>query len=198
MLRGSDTCDFLVVGAGVVGITISRELHRRYGGRVLVIEKEPSAARHASGRNSGVLHAGVYYQAGSLKARLCVAGNQRMRAYCRERGLPINECGKVIVARTFEDLPALEELHRRAQANGIEASIIDAQTLRELEPYAKTTERALYVKDTAVVGPQAVMGALLEDAQKEGVFFEFNCAWEHSERVGLARTARGTLDMGIW
>ena len=143
----NDTCDFLVVGAGVVGVTISRELHRRYGGRVLVIEKEPSAALHASGRNSGVLHAGVYYQAGSLKARLCVSGNQRMRAYCRERGLPINECGKVIVARAVEELPALDELHRRAQANGIEANIIDAQTLRELEPSAKTTERALYVKD---------------------------------------------------
>jgi len=191
-----DTCDFLVVGAGVVGVTISRELRRRYGGRVLVIEKEPSAALHASGRNSGVLHAGVYYQAGSLKARLCVSGNQRMRAYCRERGLPINECGKVIVARTVEDLPALDELHRRAQGNGIEASIIDAQTLRELEPYAKTTERALYVKDTAVVAPQAVMGALLEDAQKEGVGFEFNCAWEHTETVGLARTARGVIAYG--
>jgi L-2-hydroxyglutarate oxidase LhgO len=138
----------------------------------------------------------VYYQAGSLKARLCVSGNQRMRAYCRERGLPINECGKVIVARTSEDLPALEELHRRAQANGIGASIIDAQTLRELEPYAKTTEKALYVKDTAVVAPQVVMGALLEDAQKEGVMFEFNCPWEHSDTVGKARTARGIIAYG--
>jgi L-2-hydroxyglutarate oxidase LhgO len=163
---------------------------------VLVIDKEPSAGLHASGRNSGVLHAGVYYQAGSLKARLCVSGNQRMRAYCREKNLPINESGKVIVAQTRHDLPALEELHRRAQSNGIEANIIDEHTLQELEPFAQTTEKALFIKDTAVVVPQAVMGALLEDAQKEGVLFAFDCAWERSDKLGLARTTRGSIAYG--
>ena len=193
---GSDSCDFLVIGAGVVGVTVCRELHRVYGGRVLVIEKEPSPGLHASGRNSGVLHAGVYYQPGSLKARLCVSGNRRMRSYCKEKGLPINDSGKVIVARSHLDLGALDELQRRARANGIDAEMIDTQTLREVEPCARTIEKALYVKDTAVVLPQTVMGALLQDAQKEGVVFAFDCAWQGSDRVGLARTSRGLISYG--
>jgi L-2-hydroxyglutarate oxidase len=151
---------------------------------------------HASGRNSGVLHAGVYYQAGSLKARLCVLGNRRMRAYCKEKNLPINDCGKVIVTRSRRELAALEELERRAHANGIDAEMIDVTVLRELEPSAKTQEKALYVKDTAVVLPHAVMAALFEDAQKERVAFEFNCAWERSEKPGVVRTSRGLITYG--
>ncbi len=79
-----ETCDFLIAGAGVIGVAIARELRRRHRATVLVIDKEPKAGLHASGRNSGVLHAGVYYKAGTLKATLCVEGNRRLRAYCRE------------------------------------------------------------------------------------------------------------------
>src|SRR2546427_10406609 len=96
--------DFLIVGAGVIGVSVARGLRRRGRGKVLVIDKESRPAQHASGRNSGVLHAGVYYGANSLKARFCVEGNRRMREYCTLKKIPINCSGKVIVA-TRPDLP---------------------------------------------------------------------------------------------
>ena len=112
-------CDFLVIGAGIIGISIARELRRRHRARVIVIEKEPLPGQHASGRNSGVLHAGVYYKAGTLKARLCVEGNRRMREYCVTKRIPLNNNGKVIVARSETELSALQELYARSQANGV-------------------------------------------------------------------------------
>jgi len=196
MVRGSSNCDFLVVGAGVVGVSVSRELHRKYGGRVLVIDKEPSPGMHASGRNSGVLHAGVYYPPNSLKARLCIEGNRRMREYCASKKLPINAAGKVIVARRPEDLPGLEELHRRATANGVQVAWLDAEALHEVEPSSRTWEKALYVKETAVVEPSRVMESLVRDAKAEGVEFEFNCMWEGLRGDRLAQTCHGTIAFG--
>src|SRR5262245_33665550 len=113
------TCDFLVIGAGIIGVSIARELRRRYHARVMLIEKESLPGQHASGRNSGVLHAGVYYKAGTLKARLCVEGNRRMREYCLIKQIPLNDNGKVIVARSEKELSALRELHARSQGNGV-------------------------------------------------------------------------------
>ena len=188
--------DFLVIGAGVIGVSIARELRRRYGSRVLVIEKESRPARHASGRNSGVLHAGVYYKAGTLKARLCVEGNRRMREYCRAKELPINDKGKVIVARSAAELHSLNELYSRAQANGVRANMIDGRILREVEPCAKTAGKALYVQDTAVVNPQIVMDSLAADAVQEGVEFEFDCVWQGSPEVGVANTSHGRIAYG--
>ena len=106
--------DVLVVGGGIIGLTIARELAARRPARRVVLEKEPDLGQHASGRNSGVLHAGIYYAPDSSKARTCLSGNKLMRAFCKEKGLPVLEAGKVIVARTEEELPTLEELHRRA------------------------------------------------------------------------------------
>src|SRR5215510_8959382 len=106
------TCDFLVIGAGVIGVSIARELRRRHHACVIVIDKEQSPGQHASGRNSGVLHAGVYYKAGTLKARLCVEGNRRMKDYCRAKAIPMNEHGKVIVTRNESEIPTLNELHQ--------------------------------------------------------------------------------------
>ncbi len=190
------TADFLVIGAGVIGVSIARELRRRYGGRVMVIEKEAGPGLHASGRNSGVLHSGVYYQANSLKARLCVEGNRLMRRYCHEKGLGINERGKVIVARTSTELPVIQELHRRAQANGVKADLIDAQALREVEPCANTVHQALYVPDTAVINPQEVMKSLVADAEQEGVEFTYDCAWRGFDDLGVVSTTRGKVAYG--
>ena len=189
-------CDFLVIGAGVIGVSIARELRRRYGGKVLVIEKEFASGQHASGRNSGVLHAGVYYKAGTLKARLCVEGNRRMRDYCRAKGLPINDNGKVIVARNASELPSLHELYARAQANGVRANLIDSQALKEVEPSAKTVDEALYVRDTAVVNPRQVMEAFVADATREGVEFKFDCAWQGLEPGGVVTTSQGRIAYG--
>ena len=189
-------CDFLVIGAGVIGVSIARELRRRYHAKVVVIEKETAAGQHASGRNSGVLHAGVYYKAGTLKARLCIEGNRRMREYCGLKGIPLNDNGKVIVARTAAELPALHELHARSLANGVRVDLVDEQALKEIEPCAKTVGQALYVKDTAVVNPQRVMAAIVADAIQEGVEFQLNCVWQSREGAGGVRTSQGQISYG--
>lgn len=190
------TCDFLVIGAGVIGVSIARELRRRHHARVVVIEKESLPGQHASGRNSGVLHAGVYYKAGTLKARLCVEGNRRMREYCLAKQIPLNDNGKVIVARSEDELPALRELYARSQGNGVRAELIDHQTLKEIEPCAKTVGQALYVKDTAVVNPEQVMEALVDDARREGVIMQLECAWQRRQGTDIAHTSRGTITYG--
>ncbi len=188
--------DFLVVGAGVIGVSIARELRRRHRARVLVIDRENAVGHHASGRNSGVLHAGVYYKAGTLKARLCVEGNRRMREYCQAKGIPLNDRGKVIVARKADELPSLRELYARSQANGVRAELIDDRALEQVEPCAKTVEQALYVKDTAVVNPRIVMDALVKDAQQEGVEFRFGWAWLGRGNQGAVETNKGSLGYG--
>ena len=189
-------CDFLVIGAGVIGVSIARELRRRHRAKVVVIEKEASAGQHASGRNSGVLHAGVYYTAGTLKSRLCIEGNRRMRDYCKLKGIPLNDNGKVIVARAAAELPALHELHARSLANGVRVDLVDEQALKEIEPCAKTVGQALYVKDTAVVNPQQVMAAIMADAIEEGVEFHLNCAWQSREGVDCVQTSQGQIAYG--
>jgi len=188
--------DFIVVGAGVIGVSIARELRRRYRARVIVLEKEPSPGRHASGRNSGVIHAGVYYKAGTLKARLCVEGNRRMREYCLAKSIPLNENGKVIVARNPEELQSLRELYIRSQSNGVCAELVDTVALKDIEPCAKTVEQALYVKDTAVVNPHRVMEALVADAVEEGIEFRFDCAWRAREEQDVANTSQGRIAYG--
>ena len=195
-MDASSTCDFLVVGAGIIGVSIARELRRRYQARVIVIEKEQLAGQHASGRNSGVLHAGVYYKAGTLKARLCVEGNRRMREYCVARQIPLNDHGKVIVARSEKELSALHELYARSQANGVRSELVDDQILNEIEPCAKTIDQALYVKDTAVVNPQRVMDAVVDDARREGVIMKMGCAWRRREGTDVAITSEGRMAYG--
>lgn len=191
-----NACDFLVIGAGVIGLSIARELRRRYHARVIVIEKEPLPGQHASGRNSGVLHAGVYYKAGTLKARLCVEGNRRMRDYCVAKRIPLNDSGKVIVARSERELSALRELYARSQANGVRSQLVDARLLSEIEPCARTIEQALYVKDTAVVNPQKVLEAMVDDARREGVTIQTGCAWHRREGNDKARTSQGGFSYG--
>src|ERR1700689_4572221 len=128
----------VVIGGGVVGLGVALEIPRRFPRlRLLVLEKEDRVARHQSGHNSGVIHSGVYYKPGSLKAQLCVAGAAAMVEFCRENGVPPKICGKVIVATDESELPRLDELARRGQANGLAGlRMIGADELRELEPHA--------------------------------------------------------------
>lgn len=164
------TSDFLVIGGGIIGISVAREIRRRFGRmRVLLIEKEPFAGAHASGRNSGVLHAGFYYSPDSLKARFTRDGNTRLTEYCVSRRLRIRRCGKLVVARSEEELPRLEELHRRGVANQVRVDLIDAAAAREIEPRARVHERAIWSPTTSTIDPQAVMNALLADARADGV-----------------------------
>jgi len=160
--------DVVVIGGGIVGLSLAREIAARGAGDVLVLEKEDSLGRHASGRNSGVLHAGIYYAPDSRKAKTCLAGNLLMRAYCREKGIPVLDCGKVVVAREESELPVLDELARRATANGARIEMLDEKALTAVEPSARTVGRALWSRMTAVVDPKEVLASLRADLEAGG------------------------------
>jgi (S)-2-hydroxyglutarate dehydrogenase len=141
----------IIVGGGAVGLGVALEITRRFPRqKLLLVEKENKVARHQSGHNSGVIHSGVYYKPGSLKARLCVAGAAAMVEFCREHAIPHNVCGKVIVATGEDELPRLQELRKRGEANGLTGlRLIGPEELRELEPHASGLQ-ALFVPSTGV------------------------------------------------
>jgi len=143
--------DVIIIGGGVVGLGVGLEITRRFPGkRLLVLEKEDRVARHQSGHNSGVIHSGVYYKPGSLKARLCVTGAAAMVEFCREHGIAHQVCGKVIVATEEDELPRLEDLRKRGEANGLAGlRLIGREELREIEPNAAGL-RALIVPTTGI------------------------------------------------
>jgi len=154
-----------VVGGGIVGLATAHELLRR-GHAVTLFEKEAALAFHQTGHNSGVIHSGVYYKPGSAKARLCVRGGALLRRFCDENNVPWRECGKLIVARTREELPMLEELHRRGVANGVpRLSLLDE--FRDIEPNAAGI-RALHVPTAAIVDYRAVAAALARRIEAMG------------------------------
>jgi len=158
----------LIVGAGITGLTTARELLKRGVDGLIIIEKERSLGAHASGRNSGVLHAGIYYSPGTNKAGFCVRGNTLMKEYCRERGLSLKESGKVIVAGDEDKLKGLEELKRRADSSGAVSRIIGDEELSEIEPYAARNGKALYSPNTAVISPLEILQSLKEELLESG------------------------------
>jgi len=163
------TCDVAVLGGGVVGLALADAvLAARPKARVIVIEKEQAVGVHASGRNSGVLHAGFYYAPESLKAQLTRRGNELLHQFCAERGVRVRECGKVVVTTAPEQLAALDELYRRGVANGVPLDVIDEAGLAELEPLARTVERALWSPTTAVADPVEVTEALAQRVIERG------------------------------
>lgn len=161
-----DTFDIAVVGGGIVGLAVARELlSRRPGARLVLLEKEAAVARHQTARSSGVVHSGIYYTPGSLKARTCVSGAAALARYCSERGIPLLRCGKVIVARDARELPRLEELHRRGVDNGVPGlELVGPERLREIEPHAAGV-RALWSPQTGIVDFVRVSEALAADVR---------------------------------
>ena len=141
----------IIIGGGVVGLGVALEITRRFPHlRLLLLEKEDRVARHQSGHNSGVIHSGVYYKPGSMKARLCVSGAAAMIEFCREHEVAHEVCGKVIVAIDTDELPRLEEMHRRGEANGLVGlRMIGPEELREIEPHS-TGMKALVVPSTGI------------------------------------------------
>ena len=186
--------DVLIIGGGIVGLTLARELIARGRENVVVIEKEPELGRHASGRNSGVLHAGIYYSPDSMKARSCLRGNFLMREYCKSKGLPVLKKGKVIVARTEEEQPALDELKRRAMANGAKVEFVDEKQLEDIEPAARTVGRALFSHNTAAVDPKLVLQAIRADLEQTGkVTLLLGCEMVGRAGPGRVQTTQGEI-----
>jgi (S)-2-hydroxyglutarate dehydrogenase len=204
--------EYAVVGGGIVGLAVARALARRQPrARLLVMEKEEGWARHQTGRNSGVIHAGIYYQPGSLKARLAREGNQSIVRFCREQGIRHEICGKLVVATVPEEQPLLEFLYRRALENGIEVRKLVPEQVREIEPHVRCVE-AMQVPSSGIVdfrevclklvellaGQEAdlrlrteLLGVVERDGTtvletNQGAFetrFLINCAGLHSDRV---------------
>lgn len=192
--------DIAVVGAGILGLAVARELlQRRPGRRVVVLERETEIARHQTGNNSGVIHAGIYYQPGSLKARLCVEGMKRMYAFCEERGIAHEKVGKLIIATGPHELDRLDELERRGTANGVPGlRRVDATGLREIEPHA-TGIAALHSPETGIADFPGVARALADDVRELGGEIRLGIAVDgmHKRAKGVElTTSQGPLAAG--
>lgn len=161
--------DLAIVGAGIVGLATAREfLLRQPSLRVIILEKDAVIASQQTGHNSGVIHTGIYYTPGSLKARACVAGHQAMLEFCRTHDIPFELCGKVIVALDESELPRLEELYRRGTTNGVaDLEVIGPERLRELEPYAAGV-KAIYSPNTGIINYTKVAYAYAQEVQQQG------------------------------
>ena len=187
----------IIIGGGVVGLGVALEITRRFPRqKLLLVEKEDRVARHQSGHNSGVIHSGVYYKPGSLKARLCVAGAAAMVEFCREHGIPHNVCGKVIVATGEDELPRLEEVRKRGEANGLTGlRLIDSQELREIEPHAVGLQ-ALLVPSTGVTDYARVCEKYAQLIIANGGSVQTSTAVagiKRSEQGIVVETSRGAL-----
>lgn len=186
--------EILITGAGIVGLTMARELLQHGVERITIIDKEPELGLHASGRNSGVLHAGIYYPPETLKAKLCLKGNLMMQDYCRANNLPLLNAGKVIVAKDESELPTLHRLYQRAKDNGVKVDLVDAQQLAEIEPNAKTTDKAIFSHYTALIDNKAILDALSKELQATGrVHFMFDTAMTGLKDDFTATTTKGDI-----
>jgi L-2-hydroxyglutarate oxidase len=188
--------DFLVIGGGVIGLNIARGLRRTFpDASVQLLEKEADCGLHASGRNSGVLHAGFYYSPDSLKAKFTWKGNRLLTTYCDEKNIPLNKCGKLVVARDQADHAGLDELLKRGRANGIPLEEISEKDAKAIEPRVKTFERALFSPATSTVDPSLVMQAMKKDAIDEGVQIHCGVGYVGSSK-GQVTTTHGMHDAG--
>jgi 2-hydroxyglutarate dehydrogenase len=195
-----ERCDVAVVGGGIIGLAVARELIRRDPqAAVCVLERESELGMHQTGHNSGVIHAGVYYPPGSLKARLCVEGARELYEYCEQRGIASERCGKLIVATDPSELDRLEELERRGRANGVPGlRRIDAAAIEELEPHARGIA-GLHSPDTGIADFAAVARAYAEDVLDAGGAVATSC--EVTDVAATGRTLRlshshGTTEAG--
>ncbi len=185
-----------MVGGGIVGLSIARELKRRFSDRrVALLEKEAQCGLHASGRNSGVIHAGFYYTADSLKAKFTRDGNRLLTQYCEARKIPVNKCGKLVVARDETELPQLDELLRRGEANGVALKAISAAEARTIEPRVKTFQRAIFSPATSTADPGQVLQAVRADAVREGVAVHQSTAYLKRSN-GRLLTSVGEFEAG--
>ena len=182
-----ETFDLTVIGGGIVGLATAMRMARDHPGlRCALLEKEAELGTHQTGHNSGVLHSGIYYRPGSVKAQTCVAGKKALLEFCDEHGIHYDLCGKVIIATSPEELPRLEELHRRAQANGVEGvRTIGPEELREIEPHC-TGLQALHAPFTGIIDFGDVARTYARLFEAAGGAIRTSC-----EVTGMTRSPRG-------
>ncbi len=202
-------CDVVVVGGGIVGLAVARELALRHPhAAVCVLEREQRLAAHQSGHNSGVIHAGIHYQPGSLKARLCVTGARELYDYCVRNEIAHERCGKVLVATTQRQLPALEELLRRARANGVpEVARLTAQQIGRHEPHARGLA-AIHSPASGIVDFHAVALSYARDVLEAGGQIVTRCAvtgvrpvargLDLHHDLGVVRASQAVFCAGLW
>ncbi len=192
------SADYLIAGGGVIGLTTALELKRQFpNSSILLLEKEERCGKHASGRNSGVLHAGFYYTPDSFKAQFTRKGNVRLTRYCHDKNIPLNKCGKLVVAKNGQDLTQLEVLLNRAQKNGVPLESVDEQDAAKIEPKAKTFERALFSPTTSSVDPALVMNALIDDALSQGIQIKTGVRYTGRTLRGV-QTSSGEMECGYF
>lgn len=172
-----DRFDVVVVGAGILGLAVARELRQRYPSlSMVVLERESDVAQHQTGHNSGVIHSGVYYTPGSLKARMCVEGSKLMYEFCDQNEIPYERCGKLIVALNENELPGLDELERRGRANNVSGlRRLSASEISEVEPGCLGVA-ALHCPDTGIVDYHKVSAAMARGLREQGVEIRFDTA----------------------
>lgn len=192
-----ERADLLVVGGGILGLATAREMLNRHPDlRVVVVEREPALADHQTGHNSGVVHAGLYYTPGSLKARLCREGKIALEAYCAEKGIQVNRVGKLVVALTDDELPRFDQLETKARENGVEGlETVGPERIRELEPHALGI-RGLWSPGTGIVDFRAVANAYAADIRAAGGTIETGRALtglEERDDGVIASTSHGDL-----
>ncbi len=187
--------DFLIIGAGIIGLSVARALQKRYpDASIAIIEKEKEVGEHASGRNSGVLHAGFYYTADSLKARFTKEGNARLRAFCQTHGLAVNPCGKLVIARDDKEVETLKELEHRGKTNGVNVRLIDEKEATRIDPNVRTHRLALHSPDTATVDPKAVVKKLKEEVIREGANLYLNTRYLYRSAIKRVKTSQSEFE----
>lgn len=193
-----NTSDFVVIGGGIIGLSIARELKKNYPDtHVTVLEKEKDCGLHASGRNSGVLHAGFYYTPDSLKAKFTRVGNLMLTEYCEQQKIPINKCGKLVVTKNEAELESLDILLQRGKANDVILEDITEEEAKKIEPRALTYKRALFSPSTSVVNPKLVLEHIKNDAEKEGITICCNAKYLKRTKQGALHTTQGEFQAGF-
>jgi len=194
----SQTSDVTIIGGGILGLATAMALTERYPrARLSILDKEPKIAAHQTGHNSGVIHSGIYYKPGSLKAKLCVEGARLMKAFCTEHGIHWDPCGKIIVATDEGALGRLQSIYERGQANGLSGlKILEAEEVRGLEPHCQAV-RAIVVPETGIVDYIQVAGKMGELLEKRGVEIRTGAGVRAIRRSGqglVLETARGPVE----
>jgi len=188
--------DLLIIGGGITGLALAWKYSLAYPDRhISLIEKEADVAQHASGRNSGVLHAGFYYSPDSLKAKLCRQGNLAMQNFCQEHNLKLNTCGKLVVTASEKELPRLHKLYQQGLINKVPLQLLSNKEAKELEPEVRTVQQALYSPTTATIDPLEVCRFLKAQLQKRGVQFYFNTRYLKQRKKSVI-TSKGRFYPG--